>query len=103
MHIYIYIYTYIYIHLDHEALAVPGLEVELQLHVAEVHDAVLHPGAVLGAAGQEAPVLGQPEGIRNHLLAPRNHFLARIVEPSGYHCTDGHLTSRVFTEDQHIS
>ena len=35
--------------------------------------------------------------------APRNHFLVRIVKPSGCHCTDGHLTSRVFTEDQQIS
>ena len=29
--------------------------------------------------------------------APRGHFLVRIVKPSGCHCTDGHLTSRVFT------
>ena len=36
-------------------------------------------------------------------LAPRSHFLARIVKPSGCHCTDGHLTSTVFTEDQQIS
>ena len=35
--------------------------------------------------------------------APRNHFWVRIVKPSGCHCTDGHLTSRVFTEDQQIS
>ena len=26
---------------------------------------------------------------------PRNHFLMWIVKPSGCHCTDGHLTSRV--------
>ena len=32
-------------------------------------------------------------------LAPRNHFLAWIVKPSGRPCTDGHLTSRAFTED----
>ena len=32
--------------------------------------------------------------------APRNHFLVRIVKPSGCHCTDGHLTSGVFTEVQ---
>ena len=32
--------------------------------------------------------------------APRNHLLVRIVKPSGCHCTDGHLTSSVFTEDQ---
>ena len=31
--------------------------------------------------------------------APGNHFLAWIVQPSGCHCTNGHLTSRVFTED----
>ena len=31
--------------------------------------------------------------------APRNHFLVWIVKPSGCHCTDGHLTSRAFTED----
>ena len=31
--------------------------------------------------------------------APRKHFLARIVKPSGCRCRDGHLTSRVFTED----
>ena len=35
--------------------------------------------------------------------APRNHFLVWIVKPSGCHCTDGHLTSRVVTEDQQIS
>ena len=35
--------------------------------------------------------------------APRNHLLVWIVRPSGCHCTDGHLTSRVFTEDQQIS
>ena len=29
--------------------------------------------------------------------APRN--LVWIVKPSGCNCTDGHLTSRVFTED----
>ena len=34
---------------------------------------------------------------------PRNRFLVRIVKPSGCHCTDGHLTSRVFTEDQQVS
>ena len=31
--------------------------------------------------------------------APRN-LLVWIVERAGCHCTDGHLTSRVFTEDQ---
>ena len=31
--------------------------------------------------------------------APRNRFRVRIVKPSGCHCTDGHLTSKVFTED----
>ena len=35
--------------------------------------------------------------------APRNRFLVWIVKPSGRHCTDGHLTSRVLTESQHIS
>ena len=35
--------------------------------------------------------------------APRNHFLVWIVKPSGWHCTDGHLTSRVFTEESKIS
>ena len=35
--------------------------------------------------------------------APRNHFLVWIVKPSGCHCTDGHLTSRAFTEDQKMS
>ena len=35
-------------------------------------------------------------------LAPRNHFLVWTVKPSGCHCTDGHLTGRVFTEDQQI-
>ena len=37
------------------------------------------------------------------VTAPRNHLLVRIVKPSRCHCTDGHLTSRVFTEDQKIS
>ena len=32
-------------------------------------------------------------------LAPRNHLLVWIVKPSGCDCTDGHLTSRVLTED----
>ena len=27
--------------------------------------------------------------------SPRNHSLMWIVKPSGCHCTDGHLTSRV--------
>ena len=36
-------------------------------------------------------------------LAPRNHLMVWIVKPSGCHCTDGHLTSRVFTEDYQIS
>ena len=31
--------------------------------------------------------------------APRNQWLVRIVKPLGCHCTDGHLTSREFTED----
>ena len=30
-------------------------------------------------------------------------FLVWIVKPSGCHRTDGHLTSRAFTEDQKIS
>ena len=32
-------------------------------------------------------------------LAPRNHLLVWIVKASGRPCTDGHLTSRVLTED----
>ena len=36
-----------------------------------------------------------PEGCSNHLLV-------WIVKTSGCHCTDGHLTGRVFTEDQQI-
>ena len=32
--------------------------------------------------------------------APRIHFFVWIVKPSGCHCTDGHLTSRAFIEDQ---
>ena len=35
--------------------------------------------------------------------APRNHFLAWTAKPSGCHCTDGHLTSRVITDDRQIS
>ena len=35
--------------------------------------------------------------------APRNHLLAWIVKLSGCHCTDGHLTSTVFSENQQIS
>ena len=35
--------------------------------------------------------------------AHRNHLLAWIVKPSGCLCTDGHLTSRAFTEDRKIS
>ena len=31
--------------------------------------------------------------------APRNHSLVWIVKTSGCRCTDGHLTSRVCTED----
>ena len=31
------------------------------------------------------------------------HCLELIVKPSGCHCTDGHVPSRVFTEDQNIS
>ena len=32
-----------------------------------------------------------------------SYFLVWIVKPSGCHYTDGHLTSRVFAEDQQIS
>ena len=32
-------------------------------------------------------------------LAPRSRVWVWIVKPSGCHCTDGHLTSRVVTED----
>ena len=35
--------------------------------------------------------------------APRNDFLVWIVKTSGCHSTDGHLTSRVVTEDRKIS
>ena len=31
--------------------------------------------------------------------ATRNHFSVQIVKPPGRRCTDGHLTSRVLTED----
>ena len=30
-------------------------------------------------------------------------FSVQIVKPSGWHCTDGHLTSRVATEDRKTS
>ena len=48
--------------------------------------------------------LWNPESIREmggapKNLAPRNHLLVWIVNPSCCHCTDGHLTSRAFTED----
>ena len=42
-------------------------------------------------------------GVAPRNPAPRNHLLARIVKPSGCHCTDGHLTSRVLAQDQSIS
>ena len=35
--------------------------------------------------------------------APRSHFLVWVVQPSGCHCTDGHLTGRAFTKDQQTS
>ena len=35
--------------------------------------------------------------------APRKRFLAWIVKPSDCHCTDGHLTSRVFSEGRQTS
>ena len=35
--------------------------------------------------------------------APGNNFLVTIAQPSGCHCTDGHSTSIVFSEDQNIS
>ena len=68
--------------------------------------------ALLGAAGEERsdqqgqfrgpPVREMGGAPRNS--APSNHFfLVRIVKPSGCHCTDGHLTSRVFTEDRKMS
>ena len=36
------------------------------------------------------PVIREMGGAPRN-LAPRNHFWARIVKPSGCHCTDGHL------------
>ena len=44
------------------------------------------------------PVLREMGGAPRN-PAPRNHFSAWIVKPSGCHCTDGHLESRVFTKD----
>ena len=51
----------------------------------------------LGGQRARQPVMREMGG------APRNLALVRIVKSSGCHCTDGHLTSRVFTEDQKIS
>ena len=34
---------------------------------------------------------------------PRNRFWVWVVKTSGCHCTDGHLTSKAFAEDQAIA
>ena len=52
----------------------------------------------------ERPRLRRAELLREMAGAPRNlalrnHLLVRIVKPSGCHCTDGHLTKKVFTEN----
>ena len=84
---YIHIYIYIYI-----AALLQALQRSIRLGDLEGGHAALKQMLELREMG------GAP---RNP--APGNHFLVRIVKPSGCHCTDGHLTSRVFTEDQNIS
>ena len=85
------VYIYIYIYREREQVYV--------LHIS-THFIVYQEGAdalhVEVVADQDLvrEMAGAP---RN--LAPRNHRLVWIVKPSGCHCTDGHLTSRVFTED----
>ena len=70
---YTYIYTYMYIY---------------------VHITYTHLYSKSGAA-RFREMGGAP---RN--LPPRKHLSAWIVRPSGCHCTDGHLTSILFPEDQ---
>ena len=58
---------------------------------------------LMSALALKAPTRLREMGGAPRNPAPLNHFSVWIVKPSGYHCTDGHLTSRVFTEDQQIS
>ena len=51
-------------------------------------------GALFGVGGPCPPSTREMGGAPRN-PAPRSHFLVWIVKPSGFHCTDGHLTSRV--------
>ena len=68
------------------------------------HVRLVREGLQRADGGADAPGPGRARlrevGGAPRNLAPRNHFSVWIVKPSGCHCTDGHLTSRVFTEDQ---
>ena len=73
-------------HVSHGALLVEETG-EVRRQVADVR----------GFPSRARPIREMGGAPRN--LAPRNHLLAWIVKPSGRHCTDGHLTSRVFTKE----
>ena len=77
-----------------------SLEVQLGLALAAALLEVVDPlQALLDAARGDALHVLREMGGAPRNTAPGNHFLARIVEPSSCHCTDGHLTGRVVTED----
>ena len=88
IHIYVIIYIYIYIYIYTSLSLSLYIYIYIYIYIfsrRRVKDSVREMG-------------GAP---RNP--APRNHLSVWIVKPSGCHCTDGHLTMKVFTEDQQIS
>ena len=106
IYIYIYTYIYIYIYIRHTIyiyiyiyIYIPGRQNRPAAKVARDARA---PLASLRKTGPSPDKLRGMEGAPRN-PAPRCHFLVQIVKPSGCLCTDGHLTSRVFTEDQTIS
>ena len=78
LYIYIYIHVYIYIY--------------IYISGCSLYTYILTLPGELPASGEMRGAPGSP--------AAGNHFLVWIVKPSGCHCTDGHLTSRVLTEEQ---
>ena len=97
-YIYIYIYIYIYVYILTVASRLLRIPPELSIRIWLL---VAVPW-VHAACTRGLPTLREMGGAPRD-PAPRNHFLVRIVKPSGCHCTDGHLTSIGFTEDQQIS
>ena len=96
----LYVYTYIYIYIIYIIYIMCVYiyiyrEREMYIYIyIHIQMTCAHEGCLASYSARIREMGGAP---RN--LAPRNHLLAWMVKPSGCHCTDGHLTSRVFTED----